>query len=248
MIYFISDAHLGSHIVKDKIKHEQKLVRWLESVRHDAKLIVMVGDMFDFWFEYKTVVPKGYVRFLGKVAELVDSGIEIKFFIGNHDIWTFGYLEKELGVKVYKKPTVFDFSGKKFFVHHGDGLQLNGDKKFLLLRKIFHSRIAQKLFGIVPPRIGQSFGYNWSKSNRKKTKKRYVNKYEGEDNEYLVQFAKDYITKHNIDYFVFGHRHIDLFLQLKNRSHLVILGDFIEIFSYGKFDGENFSLEYFERE
>lgn len=245
MIYFISDAHLGSQIVNEPRKHEQKLVQWLETIKHDAKVIYMVGDMFDFWFEYKTVVPKGFVRFLGKTAELIDSGIEVHFFTGNHDIWTFGYLEKEIGMIVHKTPMQLNLFGKKFFIAHGDGLQMEGDTKFLLLRKVFHSSFAQKLFGYIPPRIGQSFGYSWSRNNRTKTIKVYKNKYEGEENEYLVRFAKDYIQKADIDFFIFGHRHIDLDLELKNGSRVVILGDFINIFSYAKYDGDNFSLEYF---
>ena len=145
MIYFLSDAHLGSLLVNDKRAHEKKLVDWLDRVKTDATVIYLLGDIFDFWFEYKTVVPKGFVRVLGKLAELTDSGIEIHFFIGNHDIWTFGYLENEIGLIVHKEPATIQLGTKKFFLAHGDGLYVE-EKGFKIIRKIFHSRTAQKLF------------------------------------------------------------------------------------------------------
>lgn len=241
MIYFISDAHLGSRIVTNPREHEMRLVNWLDKVKKDAEAIFMLGDMFDFWFEYKTVMPKGYVRFLGKLAELVDSGIEIHFFTGNHDIWTFGYLENEVGLIVHRKPQTFELQGKKFYMAHGDGLY-SEEKGFGIIRKIFHSRTCQKLFRLLPPEIGQNFGYAWSESNRKKIM--YLdNKFQGEENETLVAFAKKYSELHDVDYLIFGHRHIELNLELKNKSRVVILGDFIGIFSYGVFDGENLWLE-----
>ena len=241
MIYFISDAHLGSRIVTNPREHEMRLVNWLDKVKKDAEAIFMLGDMFDFWFEYKTVMPKGYVRFLGKLAELVDSGIEIHFFTGNHDIWTFGYLENEVGLIVHHKPQTFELQGKKFYLAHGDGLYTE-EKGFGLIRKIFHSRTCQKLFRLLPPEIGQNFGYAWSESNRKKIM-HLDNKFQGEENETLVAFAKKYSENHEVDYMIFGHRHIELNLELKNKSRVVILGDFIGIFSYGVFDGENLWLE-----
>lgn len=241
MIYFISDAHLGSRIVTNPREHEMRLVNWLDKVKKDAEAIFMLGDMFDFWFEYKTVMPKGYVRFLGKLAELVDSGIEIHFFTGNHDIWTFGYLENEVGLIVHRKPQTFELQGKKFYLAHGDGLYTE-EKGFGLIRKIFHSRTCQKLFRLLPPEIGQNFGYAWSESNRKKIM-HLDNKFQGEENETLVAFAKKYSENHEVDYMIFGHRHIELNLELKNKSRVVILGDFIGIFSYGVFDGENLWLE-----
>lgn len=241
MIYFISDAHLGSRLVKDPREHEMRLVNWLDKVKIDAEAIYMLGDMFDFWFEYKTVMPKSFVRFLGKMAELTDSGIEIHYFTGNHDIWTFGYLEDEIGVKVHRTPELLDIKGKKFYLAHGDGLYTE-EKGFKIIRSIFHSRTCQKLFQLVPPRIGQNFGYAWSKSNREKIL-HIENKYLGEENEHLVIFAKKFSETHDVDFMIFGHRHIELDLELKNKSRVVILGDFIGIFSYAVFDGENFHLE-----
>lgn len=244
MIYFLSDAHLGSLLVKDPRAHEKKLVDWLEKVKADATVIYLLGDIFDFWFEYKTVIPKGYVRFLGKLAELTDAGVEIHFFIGNHDIWTFGYLEKEIGLIVHKEPITVQLGRKRFFLAHGDGLHAE-ERGFELLRKVFHSQTAQKLFRLVPPQLGQGFGYNWSKKNRERIL-HIENKFQGEQNESLVVFAKKYVETHEVDFLIFGHRHIALDLQLKDQKRVVILGDFVGIFSYGVFDGENFRLEFVE--
>ena len=246
MIYFLSDAHLGSLLVKDKRAHEKMLVDWLDQVKADATVIYLLGDIFDFWFEYKTVVPKGFVRVLGKLAELTDSGIEIHFFIGNHDIWTFGYLENEIGLIVHKEPYIVQLGNKKFYLAHGDGISVE-DHGFKLIRKIFHSNTAQKLFRLVPAQLGQDFGYNWSKNNRIKHQE-YDNKYLGEDKEALVLFAKKYAENHDIDFLIFGHRHIALDLQLRDKKRVVILGDFVSLFSYGVFDGESFNLEYFGSE
>ena len=244
MVYFISDAHLGSRLVINPRAHEKKLVDWLDKVKTDATAIYLLGDMFDFWFEYKTVVPKGFVRFLGKLAELTDAGIEIHFFIGNHDIWTFGYLENEIGLIVHKKPTIVQLGSKSFYLAHGDGLYAV-DKGFKFIRRIFHSQTAQKLFRYLPAQLGQEFGYNWSKNNRIKNMPK-ENKFEGEENEYLVVYAKKFLENHDVDFLIFGHRHLALDLQLKANKRVVILGDFVGIFSYGVFDGENFRLEYLE--
>ncbi|MEI7504873.1 MAG: UDP-2,3-diacylglucosamine diphosphatase, partial [Paludibacter sp.] len=231
MIYFLSDAHLGSLIVRDPRAHEKKLVDWLDKVKTDATAIYLLGDLFDFWFEYHTVVPKGFVRFLGKLAEITDSGIEVHFFTGNHDIWTFGYLENEVGLIVHREPQTVQLGNKRFFLAHGDGLHAE-DRGFELLRKVFHSRTAQNLFRYIPAELGQKFGYSWSKSNRMKIL-HIENKFQGEANENLVVFAKKYVETHNVDFLIFGHRHIALDLQLKDQKRVIILGDFVGIFSYG---------------
>lgn len=243
-VYFISDAHLGSRMIEDPKQHEKRVVDWLDRIKADAKSVFLLGDMFDFWYEYKTVVPKGHVRFLGKLAELVDCGIEVHFFIGNHDIWTFGYLENEVGLIVHKQAETIKLSNKSFFLAHGDGIH-SEDRGFKFIRKIFHSKTCQTLFRLIPPQIGQEFGFRWSKKNREKIKD-IENRFLGEENEDLVVFAKKYIETHDVDFLIFGHRHIALDLQLKNTSRVVILGDFINIFSYGVFDGEQFRLEFEE--
>lgn len=232
--YFISDAHLGSRIVSDAHEHERKLVTFLDSIKADAKALYLMGDMFDFWFEYKSVVPKGFVRVLGKLAELADSGIELHYFTGNHDLWTFGYLESEIGMHVYKQAKQININGKECFLAHGDGLHTK-EKKFLLLRKIFHSRTCQLLFGLLPSGLGLSFGLWWSEKNRQKVLHR-ENRYFGEANEELVLFAKQHEKSLHIDYYIFGHRHLMLDLMLATGSRVVILGDFIHYFSYAVMD------------
>ena len=245
MVYFISDAHLGSLLVQSPKQHEKKLVDLLEKMKADATAIYLLGDIFDFWFEYRTVVPKGFVRFLGKLAELVDAGVEVHFFTGNHDIWTFGYLEKEIGLRVHYKAETMQIGSKKFYLAHGDGLDAE-DKGFKFIRKVFHSDLAQKMFRYFPAQLGQQFGYNWSKNNRLKHLK-YENKFLGEDKEEIVIFSKKYAAEHkDIDFLIFGHRHIALDLQIRDQKRVVILGDFVSLFSYGVFDGENFWLEYLD--
>lgn len=233
--FFIADAHLGSKIVEDARLHEKKVVQLLDHLEKEgATAIYLLGDMFDFWFEYKRVIPKGFTRFLGKLAELSDKGIDIHFFIGNHDIWTFGYLAKEIGMKVHYKEEVVDINNKRCFLAHGDGIYTT-DKKFKFIRSIFHSRFCQKLFAALPSSWGIGFGLKWSASNRK-IQLQHTNEYLGENKEWLVQFAKSHEEKEHIDYYIFGHRHILLDLMIKSGSRVCILGDCIHMFSYACID------------
>lgn len=236
-IFFLADAHLGARIIGNPRWHEQKLVALLEHMKQQgATAIYMLGDMFDFWYEYKAVIPKGHTRFLGKLAELADSGIELHFFIGNHDMWTFGYLQDEIGMTVHYHPETIVLNGKTCFLAHGDGLHTD-EKSFMLLRKVFHNRFCQKLFGMIPSSWGMGFGLRWSLSNRRK-EQRHTNEYQGEDNEPLVRFAK-YSEQHtHIDYYLFGHRHILLDLLLSGGSRIVILGDCMEQFTYACLDAD----------
>jgi UDP-2,3-diacylglucosamine hydrolase len=241
-IYFISDAHLGSLMIENAREQERLLVSWLDEIKHDAAALYLLGDMFDFWYEYKLVVPRGYTRFLGKLSELSDMGIDIHFFIGNHDIWAFDYFEKEIGLTLHRKPLITTLYGKRFFLAHGDGL---GDpsRSFKFIRWLFHNRVAQVLYSALHPRIGVGIGLLWSKHSRKKKDGQYEEiNYLGEEKEHLVQFAKSY-TKEQIDYFIFGHRHIILDLMLQNKSRVLIIGDWMQLFSYAVFDGENISIE-----
>ncbi|MBF0648851.1 UDP-2,3-diacylglucosamine diphosphatase [Dysgonomonas sp. GY75] len=263
-VYFLSDVHLGSAFHKKNVnKHQQmtlpsvkvddhyfpqheverKLCRWLDRVKEDAQTIYLLGDIFDYWFEYRNVVPRGFVRFLGKIAELTDKGIEVHFFIGNHDIWVTDYLQKECGMIVHTQPLVRDIHGKKFFLAHGDGLG-DDSTSFKLLRGLFHNKFCRKLYAAIHPRWTVGFAQWWSNHNRENDE---MPDYFGEDKEHLVLFAKSHL-KHapGINYFIFGHRHIMLDLMLSMQSRVVILGDWIKYFSYGVFDGENFSLEIFE--
>lgn len=242
--YFLSDAHLGTRVVRDARAHEQKVVDWLDMAKLDATEIFLLGDIFDFWFEYKMVVPKGFTRLFGKLREITESGIPVHFFVGNHDLWTFGYLEQEVGLIVHMAPLTIELGGKQFFLAHGDGL---GDKSrpFSFIRALFHSKTVQRLFrSLVPSSWALNFGFRWSESNRRKHDKRDV-KFLGEDREPLVLFAKHHSLNHAIDFYIFGHRHIVLNLMLASKARVVILGDFMREFSYGVFDGKTMNVENF---
>jgi UDP-2,3-diacylglucosamine hydrolase len=242
-VYFLSDAHLGSLAIPHNRTQERRLVRFLDSIKDKAATIYLLGDMFDFWDEYKYVVPKGYTRFLGKLSELTDNGIEIHFFTGNHDIWTYGYLEKECGLIVHHKPITTEIFGKIFFLAHGDGLG-DPNNQFKLLRKMFHNRTCQILLNAMHPRWGMALGLSWAKHSRLKRIDGKETPYLGEDKEYLVNFTKDYLKTHNnIDYFIYGHRHIKLDLKLNDKARMIILGDWIWQYTYAVFDGEHLYLE-----
>ncbi|MDL2223258.1 UDP-2,3-diacylglucosamine diphosphatase [Bacteroidales bacterium OttesenSCG-928-M11] len=244
-IYFASDLHLGSDVYENPIETEKRFVRWLDSIKNEASALYLLGDIFDFWFEYKKVVPRGFSRFFGKIAELSDSGIEIHFFTGNHDIWMYDYFPKELGVIVHREPVIVDLNGKKFYLAHGDGL---GDesRSFKIIRTVFRNRLCQFLFASLPTNWGVGFAHRWSRHNRKKHSIE-ASPYFGEDKEHLVLYAKQYLqTDPSIDFFVFGHRHIMLDLQLNPKSRIVVLGDWMLQYSYALLDGQEMSLEIFE--
>ena len=248
-VYFLSDAHLGSLAIPHGRTQERRLVRFLDSIKEKASAVYLLGDMFDFWNEYRYVVPKGYSRFLGKLSELTDNGVEVHFFAGNHDLWTYGYLEEECGVIVHKAPVTTEIYGKVFFLAHGDGLG-DPDNKFKILRKLFHNRTCQRLLNFVHPRWGMALGLNWAKHSRLKRADGKEVPFMGEDKEFLVRFARDYKRSHpNIDYFLFGHRHIELDLPIDKSTRMLILGDWIWQFTYAVFDGEHLFLgEYVEGE
>ncbi|MBQ9500244.1 MAG: UDP-2,3-diacylglucosamine diphosphatase [Bacteroidales bacterium] len=242
-IYFLSDAHLGSLAIEHSRTQERRLVNFLDQIKDKAAAIYLLGDMFDFWYEFKTVVPKGYTRFLGKLSELTDMGVEIHFFTGNHDIWCDDYLEKECGLIIHKKPLTTELYGKEFYLAHGDGLG-DPDKKFQFLRSLFHNKILQALFSCIHPRWSIAFGLNWAKHSRLKRENGKEPDYMGEDKEYLVLYTKEYLKSHpDINYFIYGHRHIELDLQLSKTSRVLILGDWISLFTYAVFDGEHLFME-----
>ena len=242
-IYFISDAHLGSRAIPHARTRERRLVNFLDSIKEKAAAVYMLGDMFDFWYEFSTVVPKGYTRFLGKISELTDRGVEVHFFIGNHDIWCGDYLEKECGMILHRTPLTCEIYGKEFFLAHGDGLG-DDDKKGMLLRMIFHSRTLQRLFSTLHPRWSVDFGLRWAKHSFMKRKDGNELEYMGEDREPLILFSKDYLSTHpDINFFIYGHRHILFDMMLSKTARMMILGDWITEFSYAVFDGENMFLE-----
>lgn len=242
-IYFLSDAHLGSLAIEHKRTQERRLVRFLDSIKEKAAAIYLLGDMFDFWNEYRYVVPKGFTRFLGKISEITDMGVEVHFFTGNHDLWTYGYLEQECGVILHRKPITIEIYDKVFYLAHGDGLG-DPNHKFKLLRKIFHNRTCQLMFNAIHPRWGMALGLNWAKHSRLKRIDGKELPYMGEDREYLVRYTKEYMRTHqDIDFFIYGHRHIELDLLLSRKSRMLILGDWISLFTYAVFDGEHMFLE-----
>lgn len=238
--YFVTDVHLGVPGSASTIEREKELVQWMDDIRKDASDLFLMGDIFDFWFEYKTVVPRGYIRFLGKLAELADQGIRLHWFTGNHDMWMFDYLPKELGLTLYQKPQLFDINGKKLFLAHGDGLG-PGDHKYKLLKKCFASPVLQFFFSWIHPDISHGIAHAWSVRSRKSN----INKsalFKGED-EALFAFVKEFLqTDPSIDFFVFGHRHHLVNEPIGEKSRIIYVGDWLKQRNYGSFDGSNFRL------
>jgi UDP-2,3-diacylglucosamine hydrolase len=231
---------LGAPALANNKERELLFVNWLKTVGNDASGIFLMGDIFDFWFEYKKVVPRGFTRVLGKIAELTDQGIPVHFFTGNHDIWIFDYLPAETGVILHKEPYRTVFSGKRFFLAHGDGLDAE-DKGYLLIKKIFTSKLLQWLFARIHPNTALSLAHLWSKNSRlSKTIDGPV--FRGED-ESLYRFAQTRLQNEQIDYFVFGHRHRLANMKIGENSRFILLGEWIKTFSYGVFDGKNFELK-----
>jgi len=246
-VYFISDLHLGATYFPDPGKWERRVVRFLDSIAADASELYMLGDILDYWYEYRNVVPRGYIRFFGALARLADRGVKIHWFIGNHDIWLFDYLRDEIGLEIVDGYTVREILGKRFFLTHGDGV---GKLKptFRFLRWMFRNKVCQRLYAAIHPRWTIAFAHGWSKSSRG-FDKRDVPTFEGEEREPLVAFSRGYLRDVDsaVDFFVYGHRHILLDLPLNRRGcRMIILGDWIYHFSYGVFDGENFELKIFE--
>ena len=277
-IYFISDAHLGSRAIEHRRTHERRLVNFLDQIKEKAEAVYMLGDMFDFWFEYKEVVPKGYTRFLGKVSELTDAGVEVHFFTGNHDMWMGDYLEKECGAIVHRSPSTVDLYGKIFYLAHGDGLDYRDKEwKTRFMFWCFRNATLQRMARWIHPHWFVNFGLNWAKNSRMKRQKNrpetddegrvktadgFYNTtnlvgyqsppdngeepYQGEDKEGLVLYAKNYLKSHSdINYFIFGHRHIELDLLLSRDARIVILGEWITLFTYAVWDGEHLFVDNF---
>ena len=243
-IYFASDNHLGAPNMEDSRLREQKFVAWLNKVKQDASAIFLLGDLFDFWFEYRTVVPKGFTRTLGKLAEIADSGIPIHYFVGNHDLWMNGYFEEELGIPVYHKSKEFKLGAKDFFIGHGDGLG-PGDKGYKRMKKIFLSPFFKWLFRWGHPDIGMRIAQYFSVKNKLISGDDDAT-FLGEDNEWLAIYSRKKLEDKHRDYFVFGHRHLPLEIKLNERSKYINLGDWIQYFTYGEFDGENFRLKTYD--
>jgi UDP-2,3-diacylglucosamine hydrolase len=240
-IYFFSDVHLGAPNAKASRIREIRLIKFLERIKADASVIFIVGDLFDFWYEYKHVVPKGYVRILGKLASLSDAGIEIHFFVGNHDMWMKNYFQHELNVKVYFEPKEFVFAGKKFFIGHGDGLG-PGDNGYKFLKKIFRNPVCQFLFGMLPPVMGIGLANFFSRKSREAVEE-HEQVYLGADKEWLMIYSREILQQKKYDYFIFGHRHVPILEKLTGESTYINLGDWVRHFTYAVFDGNYVSLE-----
>jgi len=232
-IYFASDQHLGAPTHEASLPREKKFVAWLNVIKEDAGAVFLLGDLFDFWFEYKTVVPKGFVRVLGKLAELKDAGIAIYFFVGNHDLWMRDYFQKELDIPVFHQPQEFDINGKLFLIGHGDGLGPE-DHGYKRMKKVFTFPFFKWLFRWLHPDIGVKLGHYFSVKNKLISGDEDA-QFLGEENEWLAQYCKRKLTEKHYDFFVFGHRHLPLEIELNSTSKYINLGDWIQYFTYGEF-------------
>lgn len=241
--YFISDIHLGYPNPTESLIRERQVIDWINNTRHNASEYYFVGDIFDFWWEWKKVVPAGFVRFLGTIAELTDRGIPVYFFIGNHDIWMKSYLENEIGVKIIRQPLVKKIAGKQFYITHGDGLG-PGDFTYKVLKKLFHNNFLQWIFSRFHPNFSVGLAHLWSRSSRSELHQYH---YYGHDKEWLVLHTREVLKKHNYQYFVYGHRHIPKHVHLSEHSAYINLGDWLINFTYGEFDGTNFELKRYFR-
>ena len=244
-IYFAADAHLGNRYVEDSCDSEKQLVRWLDSIKDDAQAVWFLGDMFDYWYEYKYVVPKGHVRFLGKLAELADRGIEIHLLIGNHDIWMFDYLPKEIGAVIHQGPLTVDLFGTRFLLAHGDEVGKQ-EFTFRFLQSMFRNKVCQFLYAGIHPRWTVGFAKRWSLRSREKgllilpvDPKKVAGS--------LIDFAKTYAQTHpDIRFFIFGHCHSMLDMDINPDTRILVTGDWMKRFSYIQWDGNKLSLELFK--
>jgi UDP-2,3-diacylglucosamine hydrolase len=235
-IFFASDFHLGLPAGSPPIEREKKVVKWLKTITPEAKEIYLLGDVFDFWWEYKMVVPRGFTRFLGTLAEITDSGIPVHFFTGNHDMWAGDYLTNECGIIIHTEPLTKIFDGKKFHLAHGEGLGTK-DAAYKILLSIFHNKTLRSMYSALHPSIGMGFGHRWSLSSRlgKGIKMEFL----GDEKEDLIRYARTILGKDNIDYFIFGHRHLEMKYSLNDKVDIIFLGDWITNGNYAVWDGIN---------
>jgi len=241
-IYFASDFHLGAPTYAESRKRETRIVSWLNFIEPSCSELFLMGDVFDFWFEYGKVIPKGFIRLQGKLAQMADAGIKIYFFKGNHDMWVNDYFTKEIGLEIISDELIIERNSKKFYLHHGDGLG-PGDAKYKFLRKVFRNPFCQWLFSLLPPKMGMFVANGWSNKSRKIGDKKVV--FLGDEREWLAIFAKEQLQKQHFDYFIFGHRHLPLDIKLSEHSRYVNTGEWLNYNSYAVFDGEELRLEYY---
>ena len=251
-IFFASDFHLGVPNHEQSLEREKRIVRWLDSVKHEAHSIYLMGDIFDFWFEYKHAIPKGFIRLQGKLAELTDSGIPVIFFTGNHDMWMFDYFTKELNIPIYRDPLELEINlptgqagNQKILIGHGDGLG-PGDSFYKILKKFFNSSFCQWLFARIHPNLGIGIAQYWSRKSRISNIKR-EEKFQGEENEFLLTYCKELEKTNHHDFYIFGHRHLPLDLKVSENSRYINLGEWVHFNTYGVYDGKQISLETFTK-
>ena len=243
-IYFAADFHLGVPDYDSSLKREREIIQWLNSIRYDAHSIYLLGDIFDFWFEYKHTVPKGFVRLLGKLAELREAGIPIYFFTGNHDMWMFDYFPTELGIPVIREPVVLEIGKQKLLVGHGDGLG-PGDHTYKVLKKVFNSKVCQWLFARIHPNTGMAIANAWSRKSRITNKKRGES-FQGKEGEFLWVYCTEIEKSTHHDFYVFGHRHLPLSLKVGDRSMYINVGEWVHFKTYAVYDGHNVEIKEFK--
>lgn len=242
-IYFISDLHLGLYPPEKSAEREKIVVRWLDSIKHETAELYLLGDIFDFWHEYRKVVPRGFTRFLGKLAEMSDSGTMIHYFTGNHDVWVYDYLPSEIGLKIYREHILREIDGYKFFIGHGDGVG-SGDIGYKILKAVFTNRILQWLFARIHPNASLAFGHRWSRSSRY-AKGIIAEPYRGDDKEWQVAFACETIKTNPVDFFIFGHRHLPFDITVGNNTRVINTGDWITNFTYAVWHDKKLELHSF---
>ncbi|MCZ2338839.1 MAG: UDP-2,3-diacylglucosamine diphosphatase [Chitinophagales bacterium] len=243
-IYFASDFHLGIDAFQTSSEREKKIVRWLDAIHDDTRELYLVGDVFDHWYEYRKSVPKGFVRIFGKLAEMRDDAIPIYYFTGNHDMWMFRYVTDELGIPIYRSPIIKSIDGHQFYIGHGDGLG-PGDYGYKVIKSIFNNRACQWIFGWLHPDVGLKLMRFFSVKSRQYTGEEAP--FGDPDKEYLVQFAEHFLKNHEIDYFIFGHRHLPIEYLLSNgKSKYFNLGEWMYASSYGVWDGQEMKIEFYE--
>ncbi len=240
-IYFASDFHLGAPDYESSRQREKRVVEWMDYIKDDCQELYLLGDLFDFWFEYKKAIPKGFVRLQAKMAEFTDDGIPVHVFTGNHDMWMFDYLPQEIGIKLYKKPIKKEYGGKKFLIGHGDGLG-PGDHGYKFIKKVFANPLSQWLFARLHPNLGISMADFWSGKSRRANREE-DEKFLGEENEWLAIYCKEYLKKEHMDYFIFGHRHLPLDIKVGEKSRYINLGEWMNYETYAVFDGNDLHLK-----
>ncbi len=240
-IYFASDFHLGAPNASTSRERELKIINWLNHIEQDAQAVFLVGDLFDFWFEYQQVIPKGFVRIQGKIAAMVDRGIQVYFFLGNHDMWMKKYFSEELGVIMVSDELEIKIGTQKFYIAHGDGLG-PGDLGYKFIKRVFRNKLCQFLFSCLHPKIGLSLAQYFSKKSRVQTGTKDIN-YTKKEDEWLYQFCKEKNKGESFDYFIFGHRHLPMDITIENDARYLNLGEWINFYTYAEFDGTNLALK-----